>query len=210
MAKAACNKYGFVGPEMCGKTSAAIKMSKKERLCIRVDINRSDSLADGAIIIYSKQDLPRVIKERDGRKKMTICFRGSEMPGMSIEQSFAWVCRVAAAVEERCAILADECDTLIPKLGHIDPHVDAVLRRGRQHLQVPLYWTALRPAQLNTRLRDISNQIMFFGDFSTTYHDFISKFLDKEAANEVRNLEKYHYILTKQGEKWQKKPPLKL
>ncbi len=210
MSSEKCLKKGYLGFEASGKTAAALYDSKGEKLIIRVDINHQDSLAKNASVIYEPAELARVIRTRDKRRKLAICYRGAELSGVTPLEAFTLCCRVAIAAPERCALLADEADSLIPKSGALPEPIDAVLRRGLQHLLVPVYWTSLRPASINLDLRNGTQEFKYFGGDEPTYTDFIKRHVGPDAVDHVKKLGKYSYILKKTGQKWQEMPPLSI
>ena len=201
-----CDKRGYVGPEASGKSYAAIAQSAKESLLIRVDLMRQEAMAFGADVTTSRSQLARAVKAADLRRRTVICYRPE---GRDYLAEFNFVCRVACARKGRVAVHADEVETLIPKHGELGAGVEKMLRQGRQHYHVALYYTALRPADINVLLRNNTQAFFFYRGFDKPYQDFITSMADKDAAKAVTELQPYHYIYLEAGQKWAIRRPVK-
>ena len=202
-----CLKHGFLGPEKSGKTFAGLYQSRKEPLIIRLNPTREKSMSEGAHVVASKDALVSAVKTRDRKKKTVICWDiSARLDGF---EAFDFACRVAIAcrvdrdTQERCAIFLNEGESLFPKSAKLTPHVNQVIRQGRQHCLVPLYWTAQRPRDVNLQLRNNSNFMNFFRNNDDSYVDFVKSKADKEASERVKVLEKYSFIrTTTTGDPW--------
>jgi len=202
MSKNDCLKRAYLGPETCGKTFAGLHESRNEKLIIRLNPTREKSMSEGAHTVFTKRQLVAALKTRDRKKKTSICWDiSSRLDGY---EAFDFACRVAIATPERCAIFLNEGESLFPKSAPLSPAVNQVIRQGRQHCLVPLYWTAQRPRDVNLQLRNNTNFMNFFRNNDDSYVDFVKSRADKEASEAVRTLEKFSYIQTvNTGERWQ-------
>jgi len=201
MSKNDCLKRAYLGPETCGKTFAGLHESRNEKLIIRLNPTREKMMSEGAHAVYSMGQLVSAMKTRDRKKKTAICWDiSSRLDGYD---AFHFACRVAIATPERCAIFLNESEHLFRKHDVLTPAVNQVIRQGRQHCLVPLYWTAQRPRDVNLQLRSNTTYMNFFRNTDDTYVDFVKKRADKAASEAVKTLEKYAYIQTvNTGEPW--------
>ena len=199
--KTDCLKYGYLGPEKSGKTFAGLYESRNEKLIIRLNPTRELAMSEGAHIVQSKRQLVSAVKMRDRRKKTILCWDIS--PRLAGYDAFDFACRVAIATPERCAIFLNEGESLFPKNAALTQYVNQVIRQGRQHCLVPLYWTAQRPRDVNLQLRNNSNFMNFFRNNDDSYVDFVKSKADKAASEAVKTIEKYSFIqTTTTGDLW--------
>lgn len=187
-----CLKYGFLGPETCGKTFAGLHASRLEKTIIRLNPTHEDAMSEGALVVTTKASLVQAIQLADGKRKSVICWNfPARLDGYA---ALDWACRVAVACPHRCAIFMNEGETLFPKNSALTTAVNQVLRQGKQHVHVPLYWTAQRPRDVNLQLRNNTNRWHFFRNDDETYCDFVKSKAGREMSEKVQALENYEFI----------------
>jgi len=196
---------GCVGPKGSGKSFMANALMLSERVHIMVDIARE--FDEGRTVIYDPLELMETVAAYKGNKRLHICWRGSETLGP--KTAFDWACQAASKFDGRCAIGANETETMIPKSKDFSLSAARVIRMGR-HNQTPLIWTALQLTNVHPMLRGNADAMSFFksGDFNAKDH--IRKTAGPEALEAYENLQDYHYITYSPKTGWKKMPPIKL
>lgn len=196
---------GCIGPKGSGKSYLANAMMMGEKYHIMTDIARE--FDQSRIVVYTPKDLFELMAGHDKRKPLHICWRGSETLGP--QEAFEWACQAACKFDGRCAVGANETETMIPKSKEFSKSAARVIRMGR-HNEVPLIWTALQLTNVHPMLRGNADSMCFFksGDFNAKDH--IRKTAGPEALEAYEALEKYHFIEYSANTGWKKRNPVKL
>ena len=186
-----CLKYGFIGPEKSGKSFAALWASRNEKTMIRLNPTHEAQMMDGATVVTNKAELAKAVLLADGKKKLHLCWNfPRSMYGF---EALTWAARVATACKHRCAIFINEGETCYPKQSK-SAAMDGVNRMGRQHLAVPVYWTAQRPRSIHLDLRDNTNRFHIFKNNKETYKTFVKSLAGSDFVDVVQGLEKYSFL----------------
>lgn len=196
----AADIVGFVGRKTSGKTFGALEESKSHKHVLRVDLNAQPDMAKGAVLINNKHALLHVAKNFNRTKKNTLLWRGeaSMMPA----EVFIWGLRFCVTVGG-VTLFADECESMLPKLGKHDELIEALIRRNRhiggpdpkKPLGVPFIWTACDDKEIHPRLRNQSERRYYFAGFDNNYKKNLREIFDGQMVDKLLNSPKYSKLL---------------
>jgi hypothetical protein len=175
----------YVGKSKSGKTHLALHQMKARRRVLIHDPNGEDALADGAVIVETKDHLLRLVSARGN---IRICWRGSL--AMPITEAFEWANRAAWA-GEGFTVLWDEADRLCPKLD-VDSWAYKLINAGR-HRNVRVAATSRRPQRVPRDLTAAATRICAGKTTGARDLSYLSEYFNGR-TEELKSLGKYEFL----------------
>lgn len=156
----------------------------------------------GAHVVYTRGDIVRALQSGDRRSKRVICFEiPSSMSGLAAVDA---ACKIAIAYKGRCAVFLNEGDSLFTRHDRQTVAITDVIRKGYQHCQVPLYWTAQRMQNINIDLRNNTHHTQIYKASDPTYTKFLRDRCGKQAVEDMKKLAKFECLSVDMGGNYKK------